>query len=347
MTREAAWDDGGSTAAEVRLSGDRIELALPRHDIAIRALRGAALRPGPAVATAPGGGGARFAAFTGSPRRLLARGNDLNELVALTVEGQATKPRRYRLAGTVVAAAVFSKRVVALVLIGQSLQVEVIGKALGRLDRLSLQVSELRLTVAELNDIAARDLPPLYFSSGALICRLGPHWWRLHPTEVPEEVDVRAVAAGPKLDEPRTAFATEDGVYLSSPPGRWTDAERVIFGQNQLFARHDGDAWLISSQVRSQHVQESGIPVEVPYGTEPFALLTLDGMPTLLCFTAADGTIQLCTPTDDRTLPNFSGVLRTPSLHPFAPLLAIELEHRVDVVDLTDNTLVATLRGDE
>jgi hypothetical protein len=319
VSREAAWGDDGPTAAEVRLGGDRIELALPRRDLAIRALRGAALQAGPAVATASGG--ARFAAFTGSPRRLLARGNDLTELVALTVESQGAKPRRYRLGGTVVAAAVFSKRVVALVLIGQSLQVEVIGKALGRLDRLSVQVSELHLTVAELNDLATRGLPPLYFSAGALICQLGDRWWRLHPTEPPEELPVVAVAAGHKLDEPRTS------------------TEPLIFGQNDLVARHDGDAWLISPH---DHGPIHGAP-----GAKPFGLLTLEGVPTLLCFTPADGTIQLCTPTDDRPLPHFSGVLRTPSLHPFAPLLAIELEHRVDVVDLTDNTLVATLRGDE
>ncbi|MEU4391928.1 hypothetical protein [Kribbella sp. NPDC023855] len=324
VSREAAWGDDGPTAAEVRLGGDRIELALPRRDLAIRALRGAALQAGPAVATASGGGRTRFAAFTGAPRRLLARGNDLAELVALTVESESAKPRHYRLGGTVVAAAVFSRRVVALVLIGQSLQVEVIGKVLGRLDRLSVQVSELRLTVADLNDLAARDLPPLYFSAGALICPLGDRWWRLHPTEPPEELPVVAVAAGHKLDEPRTS------------------TEPVIFGQNDLIARHDGDAWLISPQD-----QRADIPIHVPPGAKPFGLLTLERSPTLLCFTPADGTIQLCTLTDDRALPHFSGVLRTPSLHPFAPLLAIELEHRVDVVDLTDNTLVATLRGDE
>jgi len=324
VSREAAWADDGPTAAEVRLGGDRIELALPRHDLAVRALRGAALRPGPAVATARDGGGVRFAAFTGSPRRLLARGNNLNELVALTVEGQAPKPRHYRLGGTVVAAAIFSKRVVALVLIRQSLQVEVIGKALGRLDRLSVQVSELRLTVADLHDLAARDLPPLYFSAGALLCRLGDRWLRLHPTEPPEELPLLAVAAGHKLDEPRTS------------------TEPLIFGQDHLVARDDGDACLIFPTEDG-----SGTPIHVPHGAEPFALLTLEGAPTLLCFTQANGTIQLCTPTDDRTLPNFSGVLRTPSLHPFAPLLAIEFEHRVDVVNLTDNTLVATLRGDE
>jgi hypothetical protein len=46
VTRECAWDQDGATAAEVRLDGDRIELALPRHHLAIRALRGAGFRTG-------------------------------------------------------------------------------------------------------------------------------------------------------------------------------------------------------------------------------------------------------------------------------------------------------------
>ena len=76
-------------------------------------------------------------------------------------------------------------------------------------------------------------------------------------------------------------------------------------------------------------------------------MLRLSHVPTLLCFTEATGTVQLCNRNGYSDLPNQPRLLRAPSLHPFVPLLAIELDDRVDVISLPKCTLVATLRGDE
>ena len=99
VSKECAWDEGGSTAAEVRLAGDRIELALPRHDIAVRALRGAGFRSQTASTTAVRGG-TRFAIFTGSPHRLIARRGGPDELTAITIGfGREAKPKQHHLSG--------------------------------------------------------------------------------------------------------------------------------------------------------------------------------------------------------------------------------------------------------
>ena len=93
--------------------------------------------------------------------------------------------------------------------------------------------------------------------------------------------------------------------------------------------------------------QQPGFVVDVPTGAEPFGLQSLNGVSTLLCYTAASGTIQYCTAAGHRTLTNWPRIIRMPSLHPFSPLLAIELADRVDVIDLTTDRVVAALRGDE
>ena len=348
--RECAWDDGGSTAAEVRLAGDRIELALPRHDVAIRALRGAGFRPTKNVKRrdADSSGGVRFGMFTGSPPRLIARGNESNELVALTVRPQgadATKPRRYHLPGPVLAAAVYSKRMVALVLVDDTLRAEVIGHSLGHLDRLAVPLSGLGLTAAAVDALSQQDLPSLYFWHGALICQLADRWWRLHPSEPLERLDLSAVAPATKLDEPRTARRSASSTFVTSPPRTLSSTQRVIFGQKHLLARFDGEDWLIPTTEEPSNPGRDTV-VDLPADAEPFGLLVMEGLPTLLCYTESDGTIQLCDRNGSRTLPDCPRVVRTPSLHPVQPLLAVELDDRVDVIDLTDNELVATLRGD-
>jgi len=347
VTRECAWDEGGATAAEVRLAGDRVELALPRHDLAIRALRGATLRSTPATPSIPTA--AHFAIFTGSPRRLIARGNESNELVALAINGDQTgKLKRYQLRGPVLAAGSFSRRTLALVLTDEVLGIQTIGKPLGRLDELAVPLIELGLSVADVESLAQQDLPALYFAAGAAVFQLAGRWWRLFPGARPEPYDVVAVATGPQLDRPLTATPAGDDLILSSPWTRLPNTQRVIFGQQGHLARFDGDAWLLT-RLR-HHTAKDQAPehlVELPPGAEPFGVLPLGGDPTILCHSEADGTIQVCTATGHRTLTSLPRVLRTPSLHPFGTLLAIELEDRVDVVDLADHSLVATLRGDE
>jgi hypothetical protein len=344
VTRECAWDDHGSTAAEVRLAGDRVELALPRHDIAIRALRGAAFRRS-AASTAAVSGGTRFARFTGSPRRLVARHNETNELLTLTIsQSGESKPKRYHLPGPVVAAGTFNKRLVTLILIEDTLRVETIGKPLGHLGQLAVLLADLDLTVADINELLQHDLLPLYYQAGAILCRLGDQWWRLSRQEPPERYAAVAVATGSQLDAPRTAVPNGSGMIVTGPWRRFESTVRVVFGDKDLVARFDGLDWRIVLLHGGDG--DYGYTVEVPTDAEPFGVLDLNHRLTLLCYTEADGTVQLCTPDGSRTLSNLPPVLRTPSLHPFIPLLAVELEDRVDVIDLTDESLAATLRGD-
>lgn len=344
VTRECAWDEGGATAAEVQLAGDRVELALPRHDLAIRALRGAALRAVPGPSSTPTG--AHFGTFTGSPRRLLARGNELNELVALTITGSPnTKPKRYQLPGPVVAAACFDRRTLALYLLDDHLQIRSFGKTLGRLTQLSVPLDELGLSVADINDFAEQDLPPLYFSSGAVLFHLAGKWWRLFPGDPAQPANVAAVATGNKLDEPLLAEPHNHELVLSPSWARLVNTQRVVLGRQGLVARFDGHSWWLRQIHHAQDATE--LPLDIPPGAEPFAVLVLDEHPSVLCHTPADGSIQLCTDSGHRTLIDLPSVRRTPSLHPFEPWLALELDHRIDVINLTDNSLVATLRGDE
>jgi len=336
VTRECAWDAGGATAAEIRLDGDRVELALPRHDLAVKALRGAAFRLPGEARLAPR---LRFPAFTGSPLRLLARGNEPDELVASTVARNGdppSRPRRYRLDGPALAASVFSRRLVALVVVEDELRAQVVGKPLGHLDRLAVPLEVVGLTTADVHDAAACELPALYFDSGALTCRIAGKWWRLHPTEHPRSRDLLAVAPSGKLDEPRIVYRHFDQVM--EPPNSYpasTSVDRVVLGHDRMLAWYDGEAWL---------VEPGRTRIRVPDDGEPVGLLLLDGVPTLVCRSHAGLMVRLCSATGQRTLTNFPDVRSRPSLHPFEPLLIIELADRIDVLDLAYDRVVATLR---
>jgi hypothetical protein len=340
VARECAWDQDGATAAEVRLDGDRIELALPRHHLAIRALRGAGFRTSAAEQPRTDGR-LRFPAFTGAPLRLLARGNGPQELVGVTISARghgAGRPRKYQLRGPILAASVFSQRTVALVLVDEMLQVEVIGKPLGHLDELAVPLDQVGLTTADVDAARDQPLPPVFFGSGALLCRLNDEWWRLHPDEPPRIVDLLAVAPSRKLDEPRIAVRFRGLAQISSPRMHLKGADRIVFGQDQLIAWYDQDTWV---------VEPGRVRIRVPDNAEPFGLLSLNDVPTLICRSSAGLLIRLCTAAGYRTLTNWPYVRNTPSLHPFEPILAIELADRVEVIDLTDDQVLATLRSGE
>jgi hypothetical protein len=239
--------------------------------------------------------------------------------------------------GSVLAASVFSRRTVALVARGTSIEVEVIGKPLGHLDELVISTDQVSLTAADVEEAESRAVPPLYFASGALICRLGDEWWRLHPREPARTIDLLAIAPSRKLDEPRTAYRIGNRALVSSPAKHLDGADRIIFGHDEMFAWYDEGAWM---------VEPGRARIRVPDGAEPFGLLSLNGVPTLACRSKGGLLIRLCTAAGHRTLTDWPHVRSMPSLHPLDPLLAVELPDRVQVIDLSDDRVIADLRSD-
>jgi hypothetical protein len=199
-------------------------------------------------------------------------------------------------------------------------------------------LDQVGLTTADVNPARDQPLPPVFFQSGALLCRLIDEWWRLHPDEPPRTVDLLAVAPSRKLDEPRIAVRFRGLAQISSPRMHLKGADRIIFGQDQLIAWYDQDAWV---------VEPGRARIRVPDDAEPCGLLSLNGVPTLTCRSRAGLLIRLCTAAGYRTLTNWPYVRDTPSLHPFEPFLAIELADRLEVIDLTDDQVLAILRSGE
>ena len=150
-TTESAWDKHGATAVDVRFERRTTTLAVPPGRLSVRTLRGAALRRAWTEPSTAGTGPFSCPSFSSTDRRLLLRGDRPDVLIATSVPtnrgGGSARPRTHILSGPVVAASSLGgKRLVALVLgRDDQLRCEVVGKALGLVDRIEVHLGDLGL----------------------------------------------------------------------------------------------------------------------------------------------------------------------------------------------------------
>jgi hypothetical protein len=337
-SRECAWSEHGATAVEVLLDGVRVQLALPRQDLAVQALRGAAFRPDtPAVVDVAGEATLGPPTFPGVEARLLARGRDLAELVAAKVPMPGIsggRLRRHQFAGPVLAATTFHHRILALVLDGDRVRVRVIGKRLARLDGLTVPAQTFG---GDVEALVADRPAPLYFAMSGLWCRLAGGWWRITPDGdvTPERVaaiglwaqtdDLRVVRLGGKVRVGRAWVHVHE------------DA-RVVFGARGSLALStpDDPQWT---------VWPSRVVIPVEDGVQVLGLVEDDRRTELLAVSREGVLVRLFGPSSRRTLTRWSGGTHPPALHPIQPWLAVRRDDgRIEVGDLTTNALLLTMR---
>jgi len=326
---EVDWDADGVTQVALRFDGRTTTLALPSGPIAVRALRGAALRRrparGPLRASVAGFG---WPSFTSADRCLLLRGATSEELVTLRIPSNpdaAACPRSHRFPGTVVAVGSLGKRVGVLVNVGDSVEFHVIGKRLTRLEG-------LRFPAADLPDTALGDgeLQPLFYNRGDLLCRLGPSWWHLSRDRPPVPVpDVVAVGSGRQLDIPMSIAVTENVLRDVDP---WTelatnvqrDTLKIVCGRRAV-AWSTGEKW----HVRGHDL--SPMAIAIPAGEDVIGLAAGG----LITRSDAGAILRLRTESAVRTLTQCSGIAVAHSVHPAVAMIAIQRdETNVEVRDV-------------
>lgn len=339
-TRECAWNETGASAVEVQLNGQRLELVLPRHEMSIRALRGAAFRPaGPTATATPGELRLRFPTFPGAPRRLLGRGDGDNVLVAVPLrdDGQPGRHRSYSFGGPVVAATFVGTRTVAVVAIDAELRVEVIGKPLGQVDRLSVPLHNLGLDSPDVSR-ATETLRSAYYLHGDVIFDTGAGWVELSSDPNTPRRSVVAIRPGSLPDQPRVAWRFADRTHVDDVlvPGD----PSIVLGPDGLWASSDdGAIWSLSS---------SGPAIALEPGEQVLGLAVVDDAPALVTVSAAGLIVRLRRPAMTRTLTRWSGGTSRPTLHPVLGLLAVPREGgRLEVGDLTTGKVQASIRVDE
>ncbi|PZS31663.1 MAG: hypothetical protein DLM58_11310 [Pseudonocardiales bacterium] len=330
ISAECAWTAAGASAVNVVVDGVRTELALPHGDVAVRALRGAALRPESAGTGI--GHRLRFAAFTGGAPALLARGHDAADVVLIGVPAAGAavpKLKHHRFSGPVLTAATIGRRVVALVSRGDEVHVEVHGKHLGSVSDIAVRAEDIGLDRDALDSVTANAFAPLVYFAGDLVTRVEGAWWWLSPEESPRQDDgILAVLPGQLTDQPSIARSGPAGRVFASNLGSFdAPSGPFVLGAGRLVAwPEDDDRW---------HVAPYGRTITIGSGESVLGLQSMDDAPVLITVSAGGLITRLRWPAAERTLTALSGGIAPPQLHPQRAWLAVQPdEGSIEVHDL-------------
>jgi hypothetical protein len=343
--REGTWSAHGVNEMHVELDGDVLELALPRSELSVRALRGSAFRTADTLSTAADLHGMRDPTFGSAARQLLMRGDTDSEILAVSVSeshvAKGARVRRHRFPGPVLAASYLGRRLVALVREGDELRIRVVGKPLGRLDRMVHSVHEVGADLDATTTTAAGGLSPLYFSSNGIICSIQGTLWRL-TQDYCEKLNSPAVAPGKNLDAPRVANRTARGIWVDQTLlSGSTDAEVVLGHGGWCAVSDDRVHW------RPIRRKESAAGITVGGGDEIVALVEDDGEPKLVTVSPGGLVLRLVGASSLRTLTAWSGSPGRPAIHPTLPLIAVQrAPDLVEIGHLLTGEVLQVVRGD-
>lgn len=348
--RELEWDAGGATGVEVDVDRRRLRLPLPEPENAIALLRGQGLRRRAPVAVEHATGPIRFPRFTGRARKLLCRTNRADELLAISLPRVQPRvprhPRRYQFPGRVLAAAIVSKRAVALVAEAGRIHVTVVGKRLGQMDEIDVEPGQLELDEDRIAAIVDADLEPLHYASGRLLVSLAGRWWSIEPPDDVSSTGFTTVVPSTIVDSPRIAYVVGDRTYLMQNPGVSVATGRrgVFFGAlgSVAYETDDGEFTLSLDRWPPGAVRVEGdVRVLGVCATPGFG-------PFLVVQSKSERIIRLQGPERSRTLTNASGDVADVSLHPTEPILAIQRHDGVvEAFELPDGAPLSLMLPDQ
>lgn len=346
---EGAWGPTGVQELSINLDGDRMELALPAAEVAVRALRGSALRTAPDASRVDGLVDLRGPTFNSHARRLLLRGRGSREVVTAVVSehaGRSPRIRRHSFSGTVLAGSALGKRLVVVVLEDGELRVRVIGKPLGRVTEFVHPVALLGVSAAEVEAETETRLPPVHFAGSDLIFGFKDAWWRLSQHSC-EPVDAVAIAPGTNIDQPRMATVV-GGAGSVGVRADWnlipdTSASTVVvLGTDRSVAvSEDRVHWRTFIHRRPSDV------IVVEQGCEVLALVVDEEQPKLVTLSPAGLIVRLVGAQGVRTLTRWSGGTGRPTIHPSLPMVAVQrADDLVEIGNLLTGELHQVIRSE-
>lgn len=331
-----AWDTARAAAVRLGVGNSRTELRLPRSPASsIRALRGDGLlvRADTPTVGVPSTG--RGVCFASNARALLWRGDASDELYSVSVPqhaGQTRKVKRHRLPGVVLAAAVLSRRTVALVTDGERAWVHVIGKRLARVDEISVPLDELGLA-GRVEEALAQPVRPLLLAGLNLWVQVLDQWWELSE-RAPVVRPFVAVAPGRALDTPRFATITAGQLVVD---GRSVGSESsvLLLGTGHWFAcTDDGRHW----RVRPDNGL-IGTTLDIGPDDHAIAVTHLNSRPALVAVSSSSRIVRVVSEHGTKTLTSWAGPAQY-AVHPVEPWLARVTSEEIKVGHLGTGELL-------
>lgn len=352
------WEPDGASAVVARIDHRVARLELPSPAVAVRLLRGRALRRpnGPAAATtAPSS--LRFPSFLGVDRYLLGRGPTDRDLVRVPVGSHGSgRTRSLRFGGPVVAAMSQSSRTVALVVLDGALCCRIVGKGLAGVQRIVVPIEALELDDHDVDRLADGPVAPLYFQSGTdtgtLLTRLDGRWWHLNGSDA-HGSSLATVGPGASTDQPRCVWGwSSDGRVrtttrtLDVVAVDVDDAPPVLVGPGHIAVRSGPTEWrIVQDGVDVDPAWTATLAVEAGARALGLVIDGADSGPRLVTLSPGGHVLRSVGAESTRTLTSLSGDIVHAAVHPTRPLVLVQHEDEsVHVLDLGDDTTVLTFR---
>ena len=350
-SRVTQWCAEGVSEVTVSVADATARLAVPEPKIAVAALRGQGLfrRPTePTLGSVPTTG--RGAVFGSVDARLLWRGSDAGEVYGCFVGGNdASRAKRYRFNGTVVAAASLGKRLVAAVTDGTGLWIQVVGKKLARVERIHVPLAELGISQLDLARIQTQPLEPLYLQGGRILIQGADGWFALDEDTVIRCGDAVTLAPGAALDAPREAHVSRGEIRLG--PHRWAVADLAA---GPLLGRTAGGpdagtwcAWSEDTRVwRIACGPEIVAEIGIDEGDRVRGICVVGNTPSLIVVSPSGRILRQVSPKQVRTWTRWAGPAHF-SIHPTRPWLARTTDDLITVGDLASGNTLLEIRAGE
>lgn len=347
VSREQGWNGDGTATVEIALDGNRDLLPVPSPPLSVKTLRGRELRRRRVTGSATATGSLSCPAFGSNDRRLVMRGETSRELVVVTIPtqpgGGGGRARTHRFQGDVLAAASLGRRLVALVRTGDEVRCVVVGKRLGRLAEIVIDVNELRLPP---DDELSATLSPVFFDSGNVVFRCGDDWTEIAVGGmVARHAALCAVAPGRNLDQPRRIWLDDAGWTLRDWMGNKIPevdlgALGLVTGTEAYAFVTGDDPWRVLETSRQPTEIEVASPARV------IGLVRVGGEPSLISVSDGGMLVRRHTRDQTSTLTRWSGVALAHAVHPLLSLIAVQRsEQRMEVGDINTGELLTVVEA--
>jgi len=338
---EAGEGADGATHLQVRHRARHALVPLPPRVDAIRLLRGRGFRR-EGTSQTQARGEIRHPRFPGASAHLLCRTDEPDVLVSVSIPGpnHATRPRpkRRTFSGPVIAAGYIGARTVAVTYVDRQLSVEVIGKQLSNLDRLSVPLGHVEVSESELDLIGLHAPRALAFNGGDLYIDLPSGWWQVGVQHRPIRHPIVAAAPSRVPDSPSFVRAINQRLWGSRFIADAPPDGPFVMGAGYI-GWGDGDSWTLAS-LTSDHRLTTRL--ERP----PTGIVKVGDEPAFVVLSSAGQIVRLVGRTTS-TVTDVSGDIVEMASHPLKPLIAVQHNDlSITVYDLLANSVVLRVRSD-